>query len=82
MPKSLFDDLFDEDDDGQFGEEFVIVATFPAKFSGICAADPLHAYKRGDYVGKLERSDNPFIPVQGVCCNRCVRTITHKKSVT
>jgi len=82
MTDSLFDSLFSEDDDGVFGEEFVIVATFPAQFKGICAVDDQHAYKRGDFVGKLERSDNPFIPVQGVACNRCVRTITHKKSVT
>jgi hypothetical protein len=74
--------MFDEDDDGRFGDEYVVVATFRAKFRGVCAADPEHAYKTGDFVGKLERSDNPFIVVPGVCCNRCVRTITHKKSVT
>lgn len=82
MQTDMFDSLFDEDDDGSFGEQFVILATFKSQFSGICAADETHAYKRNDYVGKLERSDNPFLPVTGVCCNRCVRTITHKKSVT
>lgn len=83
MPKTdLFEDLFPEDDDGVFGEEYLVVAVFPAKFKGVCALDRNHAYKTGDFVGKLERSDNPFIPVPGVCCNRCVRTTTHKKSVT
>lgn len=78
----LFDSLFDESDDGQFGEQYVITATFKSQFKGTCAVDDTHLYRSGDYVGKLERSDNPFIPVSGVACNRCVRTITHKKSVT
>lgn len=83
MPQTdLFDSLFSDDDDGQFGEEYVVIAVFPSQYSGVCNVDDGHRYKKGDYVGKLERSDNPFLPVRGVCCNRCVRTITHKKSVT
>jgi hypothetical protein len=78
---NVFDSLFDESDDGEFGERYVVTATFKSQFKGICAADETHAYRVGDYVGKLERTDNPFLPVSGVCCNRCVHTITHKKSV-
>lgn len=79
--KDLFDSLFDEDADGEFGERFVVISTAKASWRGDCAADELHTYKPGDIIGKLERSDNPFLPVPGWCCNRCVRTITHKKSV-
>lgn len=83
MPQlDMFDSLFDEDDDGTFGDKYVVVATFKSSFRGDCNVDETHTYKTGDRVGKLERSDNPFIPVTGVCCNRCVRTLTHKKSVT
>lgn len=78
----LFDSLFDESDDGQFGEQYVITATFKAQYKGTCTLDIEHQYKTGDIVGKVERSDNPFLPVAGVACNRCVRSVTHKKSVT
>lgn len=83
MPQlDVFDSLFGDGDDDSFGEEYVIVATFPAQFSGVCNVDPTHGFRRRDIVGKVERSDNPFLPVTGVCCNRCVNTITHKRSVT
>jgi hypothetical protein len=77
----MFDSLFDEDDDGSFHSEYIITATFPAQFKGRCRVDDTHVYKVGDYVGKLERTDNPFIPVQGVACNRCIRLIPHEKSL-
>ena len=83
MPQmDVFDSLFGEGDDDQFGEEYLVVATFPAQYSGQCNVDYRHTYKRRDIVGKLENASNPFIPVQGVCCNKCVNTITHKRSVT
>jgi hypothetical protein len=78
----MFDSLFDEDDDGSFGDDYVIVATFPSQYRGVCRVDETHSYKRGDYVGKLESASNPFIPVTGVACARCVRMVPHKKSLT
>lgn len=72
---------FSEDDDGEFADPYIVVATFRAQFSGVCNLDDSHMYRVKDIVGKLERSDNPFIPVPGVCCNRCVRTTSHKRGL-
>lgn len=77
----FFESKFSDDDDGAFTDPYVIVATFRAQYSGICNLDDNHGYKVKDIVGKLERTDNPFIPVSGVCCNRCVRTTPHKRGL-
>lgn len=79
--RGFLDSPFDEDDDGEFSDPYIVVATFRAQFSGVCTVDDSHYYKTRDIVGKVERTDNPFIPVPGVCCNRCVRDLVHKKSV-
>jgi hypothetical protein len=82
MQTDLTDSVFGEGDDGEFFEKYVVVAVFKNNYGGgICTADADHTFKHGDYVGKLERTDNPFLPVSGVCCNRCVKSITHKKSI-
>lgn len=82
MSKLDFDSLFSNEDGEKPTSEFLITATFRAQFKGYCTLDPAHAYKVGDFVGKVERADNPFIPVRGVACNKCVRENTHRKSVT
>lgn len=82
MPETnLFDSLFSDDDDGEFAEDFIVTSTFKAQFKGTCTIDETHSYRAGDIVGKVERTDNPFLPVSGVCCNKCVRSLTHKKSL-
>lgn len=78
----LFDDMFSEDDDGAFSDLYLVVKTVKSSWRGDCNLDETHTYRSGDIIGKLERSDNPFIPVSGWCCNKCVRTTTHKRSVT
>lgn len=80
--KDILKSSFSEDDDGEFEYPFVIVATLKASWSGICGADEDHAYKRNDIIGVLERSDNPMIPPQPKwCCNKCVRSLPHKKAL-
>ncbi len=78
---TLMDEIFNPEDDEPASEEYVIVAVFKSQYKGQCNLDDSHFYKFGDFVGKLERTDNPFLPVSGVCCNRCVRITTHKKSL-
>lgn len=77
----MFDSLFDDPDE-ETPEGFVVIASFRAQYKGFCNLNEEHTYKANDLVGKLERTDNPFIPVRGVCCNRCLRTTTHKRAVT
>jgi len=59
-------------------EEFEIVGhTFEAQFSGTCTIDRSHEIRRKDRVAKVQRADNPMLPVSGVACKNCVRLLPH-----
>ena len=59
-------------------EEFEIVGhTFEAQYNGVCTIDRDHEIKRRDRVAKVQRADNPMLPVSGVACKNCVRILHH-----
>lgn len=53
----------------------VVGRPFQAQFSGYCAVDYDHRIKRGDRVARIQRADNPMIPVTGVACPMCLRIL-------
>lgn len=55
--------------------EFEVIAVFDAQFNGVCTIDREHKVKRGTRVGRVQRADNPMIPVQGVACASCVKLL-------
>lgn len=73
MPKiNVFSREPSEDDEPDFEYE-IIGRTFEAQFPSHCAIDYDHKIKRGDRVGRVQRADNPMIPVPGVACKNCVK---------
>jgi hypothetical protein len=58
-------------------DQLVVSQVFTAQYPGNCKVCDAR-YKVGVKVGKLEREDNPFIPVTGVACPRCLRDIPRK----
>jgi len=48
---------------------------FDAQFPGYCAVNYDHKVKRGERVTKVQRADNPLIPVGGVACGKCTKII-------
>lgn len=61
----------EEDSDPTLEVTRVIVS----QFSGACVANRSHTIKKGDRVGKVRRSDNPFLVIQGVACKNCTRNL-------
>lgn len=53
----------------------IIGRRFESQFSGRCAVDWNHRVKRGDIVAKVQRADNPFLPVAGVACGACTKDL-------
>jgi len=58
--------------------EYEVVHTMISKESGVCCLNDSHRIRRGDKIGKLQRADNPFIPVAGWACRHC--TVIYPKS--
>ena len=52
---------------------------FEAAFPGHCTIDYDHPIKRGDPVTRLQRADNPMLPVPGVACKTCTKLVPRAK---
>lgn len=55
--------------------DYVVMQMFRTKYAGRCNIDDEHRIKRDDLVGKLQRADNPLIPVTGLACKMCIKHI-------
>lgn len=53
---------------------------FHAQFPGHCAVDWEHLIRRGEKVQRVQRADNPMLPVQGVACPSCVKMLPRARS--
>lgn len=58
-----------------FEEYEAVGRPFESQFPGHCAVDWDHKVKRGDRVTKIQRADNPLIPVGGVACAKCTKIV-------
>ena len=77
----LMSSIFDNEDEEGVSNvyPYIVKRTFRAKFKGDCNYDEDHMYRVGDFIGELESTTNPFVPVRGYCCNKCVRILPHKE---
>lgn len=66
--------VYGNDDEDEFE---IIGRVFDAQFPGHCTIDYDHRIKRGDRVARVQRIDNPMIPVTGVACSACVKVLSH-----
>jgi len=64
----------DEDANAEYER---IGRTFAAQYSGVCTIDYDHRVKRGDIVSKVQRADNPLLPISGVACASCTKVLPH-----
>lgn len=48
---------------------------FEARFPGRCTLDDEHTIRRGDLVAYVRHADNPMLPVPGVACASCVKSL-------
>lgn len=53
----------------------VIGRAFEAQYKGHCTINYDHTIKRGSRVARVQRQDNPMIPVGGVACSECIRIL-------
>jgi hypothetical protein len=49
--------------------------TVETGFPGRCTLNYEHKIKRGERVAQIRRKDNPFIPISGVVCKRCIEEL-------
>jgi hypothetical protein len=68
-----------EIDDAEDIEYELIGRWFNAAFSGHCALDWEHIIRRNDKVSRVQRADNPMLPVVGVVCPACRILLPHAK---
>lgn len=68
------DELGDEPDTHEIEYE-VKGRPFDARFPGRCTIDYDHQIRKGDLVAYVQRADNPMMPVQGVACQACVKSL-------
>lgn len=66
--------IFGNDDPVEFE---IIGRTFLSQYSGTCTIDRDHEIKRGTKVARVQRADNPMLPISGVACSQCIRTMSH-----
>jgi len=57
----------------------VIGRVFEAQYSQSCTIDDEHRIRRGDRVAKVQRADNPMLPVPGVACKVCIKGMPRSK---
>ena len=67
------------DEDITPAHDYEVLAVFPSQFSGVCTLNMTHKIRRGDFVSKIQRADNPFIPISGVACSMCTRDFPKAK---
>lgn len=61
-------------------DEYEIIGrVFEAAFPGHCTIDYEHRVKRGDSVARVQRADNPMLPVTGVACRACTLVLPRAK---
>lgn len=61
-------------------DEFEITrGPFKTMYRGTCTVNRDHEVKPGDLVAVVQRADNPFLPVPGVACYRCIRLMSKAK---
>lgn len=61
-------------------EEYEVLGRpFDSQFPGRCTIDYDHKIRRGDLVARVQRADNPMLPVTGVACGACVRVLPRVK---
>lgn len=62
--------------DLEIWERYELVGgTFEARYPARCTLDYEHKIKRGDRVAKIQRKDNPMLPVPGIACKNCTADI-------
>lgn len=62
------------EDESVTEDDWVVIRLFTATQSGQCCLVDTHKIKRGDIIGKLQHSGNPFISVPGWACKACTRS--------
>lgn len=61
-------------------EEFEVQGQpFTTAYRGNCTVDFDHVIKPGEKVARVQRADNPMLPVPGVACHRCIRLMARAK---
>lgn len=53
----------------------VVGRAFESKYKGHCTLNYDHKIKMGSRVARVQRKDNPMIPVTGVACSDCIRIL-------
>lgn len=68
----------DVEESGEDPEDLfeVVGRAFEAKYKGHCTINYDHKIKMGSRVAKIQRKDNPMIPVSGVACSECIRMLS------
>lgn len=60
--------------------EYEIVAKFPSQFGGYCTIEEGHRYRKGEWVYKLRRADNPMVGIPGVACKFCASEFPYARA--
>jgi hypothetical protein len=66
-----------DDDDIEYE---LIGRWFNAGFPSHCAIDWEHVIRRNDKVSRVQRADNPMLPVSGVVCTSCMKMLPKAKT--
>lgn len=53
---------------------------FRSQFRGRCCVEPRHEIRKGDFVTRVRRADNPTILVRGVACKYCTLELPRGKN--
>ena len=53
----------------------IVGKSFEAQYKGRCTINYDHVIKLGTKVARVQRQDNPMIPVSGVACAACIRLL-------
>lgn len=73
IPGILTDPAGDPDFEENDWEYETVGRPFEAVYPGRCTIDYSHKVKRGDLVSRVQKSDNPLIPIPGVACKNCTK---------
>lgn len=74
---TLGDEKTPEFGNGDVDDFEIIGRVFEAQYHGVCTINYDHKVRRGDRVAKVQRADNPMLPVSGVACKDCVKLLPH-----